>query len=149
MTKRFAITIEQRRALRKWAHQQHPKPSQKQCIEWFSQNYGHKLSQSTVSESLSSHFKDLDKAIQATGSRLRVGQWPEVERLLITWQQRIQSRGGFTSGDILQEKAREIWQQLPNDNNLPCPDFSTGWLHRFKARYHIKVHTKHGEGGSF
>jgi hypothetical protein len=53
MPRKQPILLEQRRALRAWARKQHQKPTQKQCIEWFLQQYNHKLSQSTVSESLS------------------------------------------------------------------------------------------------
>lgn len=107
MPRKQAITLEQRRALRKWAHQQYPKPTQKACIDWFLLQFNHKLSQSTVSESLSAHFKDLDTST-TQGQRIRTGQWPDLKQILFDFQQRIDSQGGFTSGDILQQKAREI-----------------------------------------
>src|SRR5436305_366503 len=134
MPRKQAISIEQRRALRTWAHSQHPKPSQKACIEWFYKTYNHKLSQSTVSESLSPHFDELDKST-VTGQRLRTGQWPDLEKVLYNWQQRIDSSGGFTTGDILREKAQEIWKKLPQYSDQRCPEFSVGWLDRFKKRY--------------
>ena len=84
---RQGITIEQRKALRQWVHQQHPKPTQKRCIEWFHAEYGHKLSQSTVSESLSSHFAHLDEStVDPKSQRLREGCWPKLEQVLFTWQ---------------------------------------------------------------
>ena len=43
MGSRHSITIDQRRALRRWVHHQHPKPTQKQSIEWFLREYHHKL----------------------------------------------------------------------------------------------------------
>ena len=147
MPQKQAISLEQRRALRSWAHQQHPKPSQKACIEWFYTKYNHKLSQSTVSESLSTHFKDLDTTT-ASGHRLRIGQWPELEQVLFKFQQRIDKHGGFTSGDILLEKAQQIWKRLPQYADQPVPEFSAGWLTRFKARHNIKLHTRHSEAGS-
>src|SRR5947209_4986674 len=151
MPRKQAISIEQRRALRAWAHSQHPKPSQKACIEWFYNTYNHKLSQSTVSESLGLHFKALDNQTTeafAKNSRIRSGQWPDLEKVLFNWQQRIDSQGGFTTGDILREKAQEIWSRLPQYANQPCPEFSIGWLDRFKKRHSIKQHTRHGEAGS-
>ncbi|ELR02390.1 hypothetical protein GMDG_08810 [Pseudogymnoascus destructans 20631-21] len=105
MPQKQPILLEQRRALRAWAQKQHQKPTQKQCIEWFLQQYNHKLSQSTVSESLSHHFDSLDEAPNTNRARLRTGNWPEVEKLLLTWQLRIESNGGFTTGDLLQQKA--------------------------------------------
>jgi hypothetical protein len=76
------IRLEQRRALRVWAHQQHPKPLQKACITWFHERYGFKISQSTVSKSLSSHFEAIDTSGNSQRSRLRTGQWPDLENLL-------------------------------------------------------------------
>jgi Fission yeast centromere protein N-terminal domain/Tc5 transposase DNA-binding domain len=148
MPRKQAMTIEHRRALRNWAHSQRPKPSQKACIDWFYTQFNHKLSQSTVSESLSSHFKDLDESSTTSGQRLRTGQWPELEKVLFDWQQRIDSKGGFTTGELLREKAQHIWISLPEYANQPCPDFSSGWLTRFKSRYNIKQYTRHGEAGS-
>lgn len=69
MPQKQQIRIEQRRALRSWAHNQHPRPTQRACIEWFQQQFGHKFSQSTVSESLSSHFDSLDN--QATANLIQ------------------------------------------------------------------------------
>jgi Fission yeast centromere protein N-terminal domain/Tc5 transposase DNA-binding domain len=126
MTRRQGITIEQRKALRRWAHRQHPKPTQKQCIEWFLQEYNHKLSQSTVSESSSTHFSYLDNSTDSDSKRLREGHWPDLERILVTWQIRIEERGGTTSGELLRQKAQEIWYQLPQYLNKPAPEFSVG-----------------------
>ncbi|PQM43460.1 hypothetical protein VC83_09587 [Pseudogymnoascus destructans] len=147
MPRKNTITLEQRRALRHWAHKQHPKPSQKACINWFLHEFNHRLSQLTISDSLSDRFKHLDNST-TTGQRNRTGQWPQLEQILYDFQRRIDSRSGFTSGDILQEKAREIWRRLPQYADQQVPDFSSGWLTRFKSRHNIKIHTRHGEAGS-
>ena len=107
------ILLEQRRALHTWAHQQHPRPSQKACIAWFHEQFSLKISQSTVSESLLSHFEAVDNTSNAQRSRLRTGQWPDLEKALFLWQQQIEQRGGITSGELLRQKAQQIWQQLP------------------------------------
>jgi hypothetical protein len=148
MSHRQGITIEQQRALHRWAHRQHPKPTQKQCIEWFSQEFNHKLSQSTVSESLGARFAFLDSLNQTEGMQIREGNWPDLEKILFSWQQRIDSRGGFTSGELLQEKAKAIWSQLPQYSNKPVPEFSVGWLEGFKRRFKISDRVRHGEASS-
>lgn len=148
MPPKRGISIEQRRALRRWAHRQVPKPTQRQCIEWFFQEYNHRLSQSTVSESLSSTFANLDDSSHPTSLRLRTGNWPELEKILFDWQIQIEQEGGVTTGDLLQEKARRIWAQLPQYTGQPCPEFSSRWLERFKKRYHISLRIRHGEAGS-
>ncbi|KAH7275149.1 Homeodomain-like protein [Fusarium solani] len=50
---RHSLTLDQRRALRRWANGQTIRPSHKACIEWFYSQYGQQISQSTVSHSLS------------------------------------------------------------------------------------------------
>ncbi len=142
------ILLERRRALRAWAHSQHPRPTQKACIEWFSNQYGQRISQSTVSESLSSHFDSLDSADNHHRARVRTGQWPELEKVLFDWQLRVEEKGGITSGELLREKARRIWHELPNYSNKPCPEFSVGWLQKFQKRYKIQRYIQHGEAGS-
>src|SRR5436190_8598000 len=125
MSSRHAITTDQWQALHRWAHRQHPKPTQKQSIEWFSQEYHHKLSQSTVSKSLSARFAYLDDDYNIPQSLwVREGFWPDLEQVLFAWQQRVDARGGFTSGELLQAKAKEVWTQLPQYADKPVPEFS-------------------------
>lgn len=148
MPRKQRILTHQRRALRAWALPQHPRPSQKTCIAWFEEQFGFTIGQSTVSESLSSHFEAVDTSINPARARLRLGQWPELENLLFLWQQRIEERGGVTSGELLREKAQQLWSQLPQFSSLPCPEFSNGWLQKFKKRHNITKHTCYGELGS-
>ena len=149
MSNRHSVTIDQRRALRQWAHRQHPKPTQKQCIEWFSHEYNHKLGQSTVSESLGSRFSFLDTDTKTSQAlRVRDGAWPALEQVLFEWQRRIELRGGFTSAELLKEKAKEFWLHLPQYTDQSIPEFSTRWLEGFKKRFHISVRARHGEAGS-
>lgn len=148
MPPRQQVTLEQRQALRNWASQQHPRPSQKACITWFETRFNLRISQSTVSQYLSSRIEASITSLPADRSRLRLGQWPDLENILYNWQRHIEAKGGVTSGEILQERARQIWHQLPKYSGLPCPEFSIGWLQKFKKRHGIQEHTRHGELGS-
>jgi hypothetical protein len=147
MPRKRPISVEQRRALRHWAHHTTPKPSHKQCIEWFFEQYGHRLSQSSVSESLSATYTNLDDPIKtpSTSLRVRTGAWPELEAILFEWQLKIERQGGITTGEILQEKARQIWRQLPQFRDQECPEFSVRWLEKFKKRHHIQARSRFGE----
>jgi len=139
----------QRKALRDWAHNQPRRPTQKACIAWFYAEYNHRLSQSTVSDILSSQYQYLDsKSNPSTSIRKGTGQWHDLENILYEWQHTLNLRGAYISSDILIEKARQIWNSLPQYQNQPPPAFSNGWLHQFKQRYNIKQHTHHGEAGS-
>jgi hypothetical protein len=76
---------------------------------------------------LSACFAYLDDNYNIPQSlRVREGNWPELEQVLFAWQQRIEARGGFTSRELLQAKAKEIWKQLPQYANKPIPEFSSG-----------------------
>jgi hypothetical protein len=148
---RHSISESQRKALRKWYNQQYPQPRQKDCVEWFRNKFNHQISQSTVSESLSNHFQYLDQDPQIPikeSFRQRAAQWPILESILYDWHLIIENQGGFTSGDIIIEKAKEIWPQIPQYSDLPLPEFSQGWLTGFKQRHQIQQRIQHGEAGS-
>ena len=118
------IPAEQRLALRQYFQSQlrrnRLKPTQRQLIEWFEQSYSRKISQSAVSESLSTNYAYLDKPnANVTPSRVPTGQWPDLERILFTWQTKIEEAGGFTAGPLIKEKAKQIWGQLPVENGSP------------------------------
>ncbi|ELR08125.1 hypothetical protein GMDG_02947 [Pseudogymnoascus destructans 20631-21] len=48
---------------------------------WFLHEFNHRLSQSTISDSLSNRFKRLDNST-TTRQRNRTGQWPQLEQIL-------------------------------------------------------------------
>jgi hypothetical protein len=147
---RRPISIDQRRQLRAFSQSLRPKPSQKRCIEWFQATFNQRISQTTVSESLSDQYQSLDSSLTLVKDtqKLQKSHWPELEEVLIEWQRMVESQGGVTSQDLLRSKAKEIWQRLPSYANQPSPDFSNGWLYRFQKRHNIRQHTLHGEAGS-
>ena len=148
----ISITIHQRKNLRDWYQGTYPRPSQKSCIQWFKSTFDIEIKQCTVSTSLSKRFEHLDEptaANPATTLRSRSSHWPELEAVLFQWQSAIQTRGGTTTGDVLCEKAKQIWQQLPQYQAKPTPNFTTGWLRNFKNRHRIREYAQHGEAGSF
>jgi len=50
--------------------------------------------------------------------------------------------------EILLEKARQIYPQIPQYINQPAPEFSVGWAQKFRQRHGIKRRVRHGEAGS-
>lgn len=146
MAAKKKISRDQRRALRKFYHQHTQRPTQKACIEWFERQYSIKLGQSTVSDSLGTQWQHLDDDEEDTAETCAA--WPELERLLVIWQHHVESQGGFTNGPLLQEKARLLWQQIPQYSSEKEPQFTTGWLTRFKRRHNLKTRIQHGEAGS-
>ncbi|KHN97007.1 centromere binding protein Cbh2 [Metarhizium album ARSEF 1941] len=144
---RHSLTLDQRRALRRWANSQTLRPSHKACIEWFYAQYGHQISQSTVSHSLSPKYSRLDgDNPQLSGSRLRFGNWPDVEKLVLLWYQQVQAAGRQPTNDELGEKAKSIFMQLPRYRDENAPEFSPGWIHRFKKRYGLLIRRQRRPG---
>ncbi|CAJ0549466.1 Ff.00g030790.m01.CDS01 [Fusarium sp. VM40] len=147
---RHSLTLDQRRALRRWANSQPIRPSHKACIEWFFSRYGQQISQSTVSHSLSPKYSRLDSDNpQLSGSRLRYGNWPDVEKLVLIWYQGVQASGRQPTNEELGDKAKSIFNQLPRYKDENPPEFSPGWIHRFKKRYGLLIRRqrRHGDGG--
>lgn len=136
---RHSLTLDQRRALRRWASSQPVRPSHKACIDWFHTEYGQTISQSTVSHSLSPKYARLDADAKLSGSRLRFGNWPDVEKLVLLWHQQVVNSGRHPSNEELAEKAKSIFAQLPRYKDETPPEFSPGWVHRFKKRYGLLI----------
>lgn len=145
---RHSLTLDQRRALRRWANSQPVRPSHKACIEWFKHEYDQLISQSTVSHSLSPKYARLDGDPGLSGSRLRFGNWPDVERLVLLWHQQVVNTGRHPSNDELGEKAKSIFQALPRYKDEQAPEFSPGWIHRFKKRYGLLIRRQRRHDGS-
>jgi hypothetical protein len=145
---RHSLTLDQRRALRRWAHSQTTRPSHKACIEWFYSQYGQNISQSTISHSLSPKYARLDNDNQFSGSRLRFGNWPDVEKLVLLWHQQVVASGRNPSNEELAEKAKSIFTQLPRYKGEAPPEFSPGWIHRFKKRYGLLIRRQRRHGNA-
>lgn len=143
---RNSLTLDQRRALRRWANSQTVRPSHKACIEWFQTQYNQTISQSTVSHSLSPKYARLDGDPQLSGSRLRFGNWPDVEKLVLLWHQQMVASGRQPSNEELAEKAKNIFTQLPRYKDETAPEFSPGWIHRFKKRYGLLIRRQRRHG---
>ncbi|KAK4134487.1 Homeodomain-like protein [Trichocladium antarcticum] len=143
---RHSLTLDQRRALRRWASTQPVRPSHKACIDWFHEQYSQTISQSTVSHSLSPKYARLDGDSQLSGSRLRFGNWPDVEKLVLLWHQQVVNSGRHPSNEELAEKAKTIFTQLPRYKDEAAPEFSPGWIHRFKKRYGLLIRRQRRHG---
>lgn len=149
---RVAISNEQRLAIRRYHRETRPKPRQIDIAKWFQDTFGHRLRQSTISESLSDRFAFLDTNDTANNPsdtyRKRPPQWPILEAILFDWHQLIEQQGVSPSGDILISKAKEIWPQIPDYQGQIVPQFSIGWLDKFKKRYNLRRLVRHGEAAS-
>lgn len=145
---RHSLTLDQRRALRRWASSQPVRPSHKACIDWFHNQYNQTISQSTVSHSLSPKYARLDGDSQLSGSRLRFGNWPDVEKLVLLWHQQVVNSGRHPSNEELAEKAKSIFTQLPRYKDEAPPEFSPGWIHRFKKRYGLLIRRQRRHGSA-
>jgi hypothetical protein len=60
----------------------------------------------------------------------------------------MEQKKAIITGEILKTKAKELWNALPQYNNIEMPKFSNSWLNRFKGRYKIKKYMQHREAAS-
>ena len=81
-------------------------------------------------------------------NRLSIGDQPDLKIALFEWQQRIEQKKAIITGDILKEKARQLWDVLPQYDNIQMPKWSNGQLDGFKKQYKIKEYIQYREAGS-
>jgi hypothetical protein len=142
-----SISDAERQAIRRYYATTNPKPRQKDIVTWFEKEYGRKLGQASISDCLQDRYKHLDAPIKADprAYRAREGKWPLLERILFSWQQQFEVKGLPVSGELLAEKARDIWLAVPEYNTKQVPEFSPGWLGKFKSRFKLKQFESFGE----
>ncbi|OKP10331.1 CENP-B protein 2 -like protein [Penicillium subrubescens] len=142
------ISDAHKKALRIFASETRPKPSQRVCAEWFLSKFGRPIDRTTVSRVLSSQYDYLDTGEAGIKTRKSTAQWPILDQALFEWQRRHINAGFPISGPLIRMKAVEYWKKIPVYAELPGPLFSDGWLTRFKKRHSIRYHTFHGEAAS-
>ena len=142
------ISDAQKKALRVYASETHPKPTQRACVEWFSSQFNRHINRATVSKILSSKYEHLDTGFAGQNKRPLTSRWPLLDELLYIWQQRHENAGFPITGPLIQSKAVEYWKKIPQYKDLDPPLFSEGWLSRFKQRHSIRYHTSYGESAS-
>ena len=149
--RRRAITDAERKALRAQYNQaDHPKPNSNSLIAWFLNQFGRKLSQSTVSVCLSHQYDHLDdsRLIHPQSKKRQPANWEDLEMALYEWQQKQELKHATITGDILKAMAKRFWARMPQYQGVEEPKFSTGWLDGFKKRYKIHRVVRHGEAAA-
>jgi hypothetical protein len=98
---------------------------QKDLTEWFTKETGHEINQSLISKILSKNYdyldtidKQKDKQVLQGKKKNSVRDWPDLEAVLYKWQQRIELKKAIITGDILKEKARQLWDALSQYYNI-------------------------------
>jgi hypothetical protein len=71
-----------------------------------------------------------------------------LDQKLYEWADNHISNGIPITGPLIQTKATELWRQIPAYKDRTKPQFSEGWLTRFKQRHSLQYHTFHGEAAS-
>ena len=137
---RTPISHSQRVALRHHFRTTNPKPTQSALRAWFETQFGHEISQSVVSRTLSDSFAHLDVgAHSASGYRSRNCQWPWLETLLTDWLQEAEGWGSEVSNDVIGRKAKQLWEQSEESQGLAVPTFSAGWVVKFRRRHGVRL----------
>lgn len=136
---RQGITEVQKKALRSWFSSQQPRPSHAACMAWFKSVYSRGINQSTVSLILSRRYEYLDSGPASANQRQYTPQWVILERALSDWLQHAQSLGESPTSEVIVQRAREIFREIPEYEGQATPQFSPGWLSKFRKRHNIRV----------
>jgi hypothetical protein len=120
---RIPITDIERQQLRKH-EKEHPTLTQEGLISWFEQEFGRKISGSSISDTLSNKYSYLDNGEARDGGRKKGPQWPELEDALFQYWQDAQPRN--VTGPELKMKATELWQAMSICQDKRVPSFSDG-----------------------
>ncbi|CRG87531.1 hypothetical protein PISL3812_04549 [Talaromyces islandicus] len=146
--KRNRLSDVQRKEIRDWWFTQNPRPHQKAIVTWFFQRYGKNISQSSICDCLSSRYEYLDRmdasvlAASRPTYRMRNSHWPILEDMLLRWQESCSNEGQRVTGDMVLEKAKELYPQIPEYRDKQPPEFSSGWLSRFRERHRLSTPRK-------
>jgi hypothetical protein len=57
-------------------------------------------------------------------SRASIGDWLDLKAALFEWQQHMEQKKAIITGDILKEKAKQLWNALPQYNSIKEPRWS-------------------------
>lgn len=147
MPRRTPITNAQKAALRQ-QRALYPNKSNKELREWFLLEFNQPIAPSSVSEILSARYQSLDEpTAKLQHKKRRLQHWPELEDALFEWIKGAEGRVPIT-GEVIREKARFFWSNLPAYSGQDMPTFSNGWLTSFQQRTGIRDSRLHGEEGS-
>jgi hypothetical protein len=139
---RAAIPHSQRVTLRHYYQTTNPKPTHSALRIWFKSHFGHEISQSIVSRSLSDSFAYLDIRDSprpiVSEFRVRTCQWPWIDTLLSDWLHAVEAQSDNVSNDAIRRKARQIWNDSADSQDLVMPKFSTGWVTKFRRRHRMR-----------
>lgn len=138
--KRVYITAEQKRELC-LSKQTKPQPKNYELANKYN------ISTSQVSDILKESNKWLEinpNSYQAKLKKVHTSPVANVEDALILWIQKALECNVTITGIVIQQKALKFAELLGN-NTFKA---SSGWLDKFKHRYSIKEHNKHGESQS-
>ena len=149
--KRYAISERQKQALRR-AKAANSLMTQQQLREWFQNEFGRPISQSTVTEILSKRYNYLDNETISKNTvpvfRRVNADYPILEKALVEYVDMLNRKKLNVNGEMIVEAAKRLWFLMPEYRNVAEPKWSTGWLSLFKIRSKIKSRTLHGEAES-
>ncbi|KAI0999140.1 hypothetical protein K3495_g9054 [Podosphaera aphanis] len=149
MSEQYGISNSQKRSLRVNAAQ-HSRLTQHQLKAWFEEEFRRTITQTSISESLSSKYNHLDNDTMVAFSsqqRERPLKWPEFDEALVLWQNE-KEKSILITGHLIRQQAVRFWNRYPCYQGIEVPAFSNGWLGSFNKRHGIKSRPRHGEDGS-
>lgn len=138
--KRNAVSHAQKYELRQYARD-HPELRQTQLSDWFAQRFNTPCSQSRTATWLGPQYAWLDEPgaldnIRPDQKKRRKEAFPELESALWAWQKATErAQGTKLSGEMIGQKAVQLWGELPCYQGQPLPNLGKSWVFRYRERH--------------
>lgn len=134
----YSMTVAQRAHLREYSRL-HPNMTQENLRKWVETTFQMKVSQSTISKSLSDTFKNLDSpnGFNQQFKRRRASPNLAFEQALFL---QIVNYNGPTplSGPVLSKMAHSLWSEMYPGDEAGKLKLGPSWILRFKGRFGLK-----------
>jgi hypothetical protein len=149
--RRIAVSERERQKIRRYANN-NPLERQIAIAAWATREFGRKINQSTICDTLKSKYAYLDEKHLPRGvagnTRLYSAEYPVLEKALWEWVLRMEGSKLPINGEMIQAAAHALWIKMPDFELIKEPKWSQGWLHGFKKRHKIKKYKQSGESAS-
>lgn len=134
----YSMTVAQRAHLREYSRL-HPNMTQENLRKWVETTFQMKVSQSTISKSLSDTFKNLDSpnGFNQQFKRRRASPNLAFEQALFL---QIVNYNGPTSlsGPVISKMAHSLWSEMYPGDQAGKLKLGSSWILRFKGRFGLK-----------
>ena len=145
--RRTEIPFKVKSGICQYYREKNEKATRDQIIDYVKTTYDLDIGKSTVTDILKSKEKWIKEDGYSTSekSRVRKGNFDNLECALYTWFIQARQKGLCLTDDLLKQKAKQFGPHFEIPNNF---QYSNGWISNFKKRHGITMTVLHGEAKS-